>query len=141
MASVNSVFLIGGVGKDPDIRSMPSGDQVASLSVATTDKWKDKDGNAQERTEWHNVRVFGYAVGFVAKHVAKGTQVAVQGKLRTDEYNGKKYTKILVDRGGNIQVLSGWKDSDKSGYDVKSDPQYTGSQKVEDDPYGDDIPF
>lgn len=148
MASVNSVFLIGGIGKDPEVREFQSGDKVVSLSVATTEKWKDRDGNKQERVDWHNVSVFGHAVDFVTKYIAKGTQVAVQGKLRTDKHNDKYYTKVIVDRGGSIQVLSGWKESDNSGYDVQGDPQYTGSTKprqVNDESYDDfgdeSIPF
>lgn len=131
MASVNSVFLIGNVGKDPEIKTMPSGDKVANLAVATSEKWKDKDGNKQERTDWHTVSVFGPSVGFVERYISKGTSVAVQGKIRTEKYNDKYYTKILVDRGGNIQVLSGWKESGN-----------TGSRQVnDDDPFSDSIPF
>jgi len=82
-ASVNKVILIGNIGKDPEVRYMTSGDPVATVSLATTDTWKDKEGAKQERTEWHRVVFFGKLAQIVADYVKKGMSIYVEGALRT----------------------------------------------------------
>lgn len=88
MASLNKVTLIGFLGKDPEI-SNHNGTAIAKFSLATTEKWKDQYGNKQERTEWHNVTFFGRTADVVAKYIRKGSQVYVEGSLRTNKYTGK----------------------------------------------------
>jgi single-strand DNA-binding protein len=94
VSSLNSVQLIGRLGKEPESRAMPSGSTVCNLSIATTEKWKDKQsGQPQERTEWHRVVVFGRSGDACAEYLSKGDLVFVQGGIRT-----RKYTKDGVER-------------------------------------------
>lgn len=109
--SLNSVHLIGFVGKDPSIRYMPNGDPVAELSVATTESRTDKQsGERKEFTEWHRVKIFGKNLieNFVSKYVKKGSQVHIEGRLSTREYEDKNdHIKRWVTeiRANTIQLL------------------------------------
>jgi len=109
MSSVNKVILVGNLGKDPETRTFPSGDQVANVSIATTDKWKDKQsGEPREHTEWHRLVFNGRLAEIAAQYLRKGSQIYVEGQLRTRtwEQDGvKKYaTEIRVD---SMQMLGG----------------------------------
>jgi single-strand DNA-binding protein len=86
---LNQVILIGNCGKDPEIRSTPSGAQVASFSVATSEKWTDKDGQKHEKTDWANIQAWRTAAEYVEKNVRKGMRVAIVGKLRTSTWEDK----------------------------------------------------
>ena len=107
MASVNKVILIGNLGADPEIRYMPSGEAVANLRLATTDNWKDKDGNKQETTEWHRVAFFGRQAEVCGQYLKKGSQIYVEGSLRTRKWQDKegqeRYTTEI--RGDRMQML------------------------------------
>ena len=92
MLNVNRVTLLGHVGRDPEFHSNAGGDRAARFSLATTERWKNRDGEAQERTEWHRVIVFGGAVGVVERLVRKGTAVLVEGRLTVREYTDKEDT-------------------------------------------------
>lgn len=93
MSSLNKVMLIGNVGRDPEIRSTQSGDKIAQLSIATSETWKDRSGERQERTEWHRVVVFNErAVGFIEQYVAKGAKLYVEGQLQTRKWTDNKGT-------------------------------------------------
>ena len=103
MASVNKVILIGNVGRDPEIRYMPSGDAMVNLSLATTDTWKDKTGEKQEKTEWHRVVIFGKTAEIAGQYLRKGSQIYIEGRLQTRKWTDKegqeKYTtEIVADR-------------------------------------------
>ncbi|HXZ97467.1 MAG TPA: single-stranded DNA-binding protein [Burkholderiales bacterium] len=103
MASVNKVIIIGNLGRDPDVRYMPDGGAVANISVATTDTWKDKSGEKQERTEWHRVAFFGKLAEIAGEYLKKGSQVYVEGSLRTRKWQDKEgqeryTTEIVADR-------------------------------------------
>lgn len=88
MASVNKVLIIGNLGRDPEVRSFPSGDRVANVTVATTDTWKDKEsGERREATEWHRVVFRGGLAGVVEKYLRKGSQVYVEGSIKSRKYN------------------------------------------------------
>lgn len=90
MASVNKVILVGNLGRDPEVRYMPSGDAVANIAVATTDKWKDKQsGEQKEQTEWHRVSFFGKLAEIAGQYLHKGSQVYIEGKLQTRKYADK----------------------------------------------------
>lgn len=107
MASVNNVLIIGNVGQDPETRFLPSGDAVTNLSVATTDTWKDKQGEKQEHTEWHRVATFGKTAEFAGEYVKKGSLIYVFGKLKTRKWQDKEgkdrySTEIIADR---VQLL------------------------------------
>ena len=82
---INKVILVGNLGKDPETRYMPSGSAVTNLTLATSESWKDKQtGDQQERTEWHKVAMFGRLAEIAAEYLRKGSQVYIEGKLRTD---------------------------------------------------------
>jgi single-strand DNA-binding protein len=103
MASVNKVILIGNVGRDPETRYMPSGDAIVNLSLATTDTWKDKNGEKQERTEWHRVAFFGKTAEIAGQYLRKGSQVYIEGRLQTRKWTDKEgqeryTTEIVADR-------------------------------------------
>jgi len=108
MASVNKVIIVGNLGKDPEMRSFPNGDQVANITVATTDKWKDKaSGEMKEATEWHRVAFNGRLAEIVGQYLRKGSQVYVEGSLRTrkwtDQSGVEKYTTEI--RADQMQML------------------------------------
>lgn len=87
MASVNKVIIVGNLGRDPEIRTFPSGDQVANVTIATTDKWKDKQtGEMKEATEWHRVTFNGRLAEIAGQYLRKGSQVYVEGSLRTRKW-------------------------------------------------------
>ena len=104
MASVNKVIVVGNLGRDPEMRTFPSGDQVANVTVATTDRWKDKQsGEMREATEWHRLVFNGRLAEIAAQYLRKGSQIYVEGQIRTRKYNDKdgveKYaTDIRVDQ-------------------------------------------
>ncbi|MBO0943847.1 single-stranded DNA-binding protein [Acidovorax temperans] len=113
MASINKVIIVGNLGRDPEMRTFPSGDQVANVTIATTDKWKDKQtGEMREATEWHRVVFNGRLAEIVGQYLRKGSQVYVEGSLRTRKWQGQdgqdRYTtEIVVDINGNMQLLGG----------------------------------
>lgn len=147
MASLNKVMLIGNLGRDPEIRYMPSGDAMANLNLATTDTWKDKTGEKQERTEWHRIVMFGKLAEIAGEYLKKGSQVYIEGRLQTrkwtDKSNVERYTtEIVSDRmqmlggraGGSNYESAGAKDNE---YDnTSSTKSNTGFDDMEDD-----IPF
>ena len=100
MASINKVMLIGNLGKDPEIRYMPSGDAIANLTLATTENWKDKAGEKQEKTEWHRVSMFGRLAEIAGEYLKKGSSVYIEGKLQTRKWQDKegndRYTTEIV---------------------------------------------
>jgi single-strand DNA-binding protein len=103
MASVNKVILIGNLGRDPEVRYLPSGDAVANITIATTETWKDKGGEKQEQTEWHRVAMFGKTAEIAGEYLKKGSQVYIEGKLQTRKWTDKdgqeRYTtEIRADR-------------------------------------------
>ena len=118
MASVNKVIVVGNVGRDPETRTFPSGDMVANVSVATTDKWKDKQtGEMKEATEWHRLVFNGRLAEIAGQYIRKGSQIYVEGSLRTrkwtDQAGVEKYsTEIRVD---SLQLLGGRQDSQQGG--------------------------
>jgi single-strand DNA-binding protein len=107
---VNKVILVGNLGADPETRSMPSGMTVTNIRIATSESWKDKaSGAQQERTEWHSVALFGRLGEIAAEYLRKGSQVFVEGKLRTRKWQDKQgndrfTTEIIAD---NMQMLGG----------------------------------
>ena len=125
MASVNKVILVGNLGKDPEVRYMPSGEAITNITVATTDSWKDKQGEKQERTEWHRVAFFGKLAEIAGEYLKKGSQVYVEGRLQTRKWQDKEgqdryTTEIVADR---MQMLGG-----RSGGGMSSMDRDSGSQ-------------
>jgi single-strand DNA-binding protein len=118
MASVNKVIIVGNLGRDPEMRYTPSGDAITTISVATTDSWKDKaTGEKKETTEWHRITFFGKLAEIAGQYLTKGFSVYVEGSLRTRKYTDKddieKYaTDIKADV---LQMLSGGPNSNSTG--------------------------
>ncbi|MGH8169752.1 MAG: single-stranded DNA-binding protein [Steroidobacteraceae bacterium] len=107
---VNKVILIGHLGADPETRAMPSGSSVANLRIATTESWRDKQsGEQQERTEWHRVALFGRLAEIAGEYLHKGSQVYIEGSLRTrkwqDKQGNERYSTEIV--GNEMQMLGG----------------------------------
>ena len=141
---VNKVILVGNLGRDPELRSTPSGQQVASFSLATNRKWKDRDGNRQEQTEWHNIVCWGRQAEIAGQYLTKGRQIFVEGRIQTqsweDRQSGeKKYrTEIVCE---NFQMLGQRGDQPESGGyrpEEQISPPPSDSGGTADD---DDIPF
>ena len=126
MASVNKVILVGNLGRDPEMRSFPSGDQVANVTLATTDKWKDKQsGEPREHTEWHRLVFNGRLAEIAGQYLRKGSQIYVEGSIRTrkwqDQATGQdRYaTEVRVDQMqmlGSRQGMGGPSDDGGGGY-------------------------
>ncbi len=109
MASVNKVILLGNLGRDPETRYTTGGDAVTNLRIATSEQWKDKNGEKQEKTEWHQVVLFGRQAEIAGEYLKKGRSVYIEGRLQTRKYTDKegveKYsTEIVADR---MQLLGG----------------------------------
>ena len=109
--TLNKVFLVGRLGKDPEIRFSGDGNAIANFSIATNETWKNKEGNQEEKTDWHNIVVFGAsAEKYIQPYVKKGTLVSVEGKLQTrdweDKDGNKRYTtEVVADLYGGVQIL------------------------------------
>lgn len=109
---INKVILVGNLGQDPEVRYMPNGNAVTNITVATSDSWKDQQGQQQERTEWHRVVFFGKLAEIAGEYLRKGSQVYLEGKLQTrkwkDQSGADRYsTEIVVDMNGTMQMLGG----------------------------------
>ena len=154
MASVNKAILIGNLGKDPEVRYMPSGEAIANITLATTDTWKDKSGEKQERTEWHRVSFFGRQAEVVGEYLKKGSQIYVEGRIQTRKWQDKEgqdryTTEIVADRmqmlggkssgGGSFEVVENRPAASSGGAaaTAKAAPAAKGSF----DNFDDDIPF
>lgn len=139
---VNKVILVGNLGRDPEVRSTPSGQSVANFTLATSRRWNDRDGNRQEQTEWHRIVCWGRQAEVAGEYLTKGKQIYVEGRLQTrsweDKQSGEKRytTEVICD---NFQMLGRRDDSTGGSYGSQSEPQ----SEVADAPGApdDDIPF
>jgi single-strand DNA-binding protein len=151
MASVNKVIIVGNLGADPETRYLPSGEAVASIRVATTDKWKDKaSGEMKEATEWHRISFFGRLAEIAGEYLKKGSQVYIEGRLRTRKFQDKETgkdrysTEITADRMQMLGSRSGAgepreeRDAAPKG-EAKGAPAKKPAGKFDD--MEDDIPF
>jgi single-strand DNA-binding protein len=142
---INKVILVGNCGKDPETRYMPSGGAVTKISIATSDAWKDKQtGEQKERTEWHNVVFFGRLGEIAGEYLRKGSQVYVEGSLRTNKWQDKsgndRYTTEIV--ASEMQMLGGRPSGDSyapSQESAASRPEPAAA--MVEDGFDDDIPF
>jgi single-strand DNA-binding protein len=160
MASVNKVILLGNLGRDPETRYTTGGDAVTNLRIATSEQWKDKSGEKQERTEWHSVVLFGRQAEVAGEYLKKGRSVYIEGRLQTRKYTDKegveKYsTEIVADRmqllggrgegggdaefGGSATSGGGGQRRDSSAGSAGGKP--AGGAKKGVDDFDDDIPF
>ena len=137
MRGVNKAIIVGNLGQDPQTRYMPSGSAVTNISIATSEKWKDKQtGEPRERTEWHRVAAFGRLAEIMAEYLRKGSQVYIEGKLRTRKWDkdGQTHytTEIIADQ---MQMLGG-----KQNQQQPSTAPAKSGQPGPDD-FDDDVPF
>lgn len=165
MASLNKVILIGNLGRDPEVRYMPNGEAVCNFSIATSDSWKDKQGQKQERTEWHNIVMYRRLAEIAGEYLKKGSSVYLEGRIQTRKWQDKntgqdRYTTEIV--ADQMQMLGGKSGGgaapmgDNGGYDdfnqeyapqAASAPQSSAPQqskpapKKDFDDFEDDIPF
>jgi single-strand DNA-binding protein len=160
MASVNKVILIGNLGRDPETRYTTGGDAVTNLRLATTETWKDKSGEKQEKTEWHTVVLFGRQAEIAGEYLKKGRSVYIEGRLQTRKYTDKegveKYSTEVV--GDRMQLLGSREGGGAGGGDAEfsSAPSgagarpggggnapkpAAGAKKSNTDDFDDDIPF
>jgi single-strand DNA-binding protein len=159
MAGVNKVILVGNLGDDPESRSLNNGGEVVNMRVATSENWKDKDGNRQERTEWHRVVIFNENLGRVAKsYLRKGSKVYLEGQIQTrkwqDQSGADRYsTEIVLQRfrgelvlldsrggGGGGDDFGGGHESGGSSFGGGSRPQSRPAPAFDSD-LDDDVPF
>jgi len=144
---VNKVILVGNLGKDPEVRYMPSGNAVANVTLATTDSWKDKQsGEKQERTEWHNIVFYNRLAEIVGEYLKKGSQVYVEGSLRTRKWQDKsgndRYTTEVI--ANEMQMLGsrgGSADYSKSAASAPAPAPSKAAATAGGDDFDDDIPF
>ena len=141
MASLNKVMLIGNLGKDPEVRFTASGQAVASFSLATSEKFKGKSGEWEERTEWHNITLWGKLAEIAGEYLSKGKTIYVEGRLQTRKWQDKsgndRYTTDIV--GDKMQMLSA--KGERSSGEPSSTPKAGGSNYEEPPFQDDDIPF
>lgn len=125
MASVNKVIILGNLGRDPETRYMPSGDAMTSITVATTESWKDKaTGEKKEQTEWHRITFFGKLAEIAGQYLKKGSQVYVEGSLRTRKYTDKDgVEKYATDVKAETMQLLGGRQSPGGGEGVDDENQ------------------
>ncbi|HUR35819.1 MAG TPA: single-stranded DNA-binding protein [Vicinamibacterales bacterium] len=151
MGSVNKVILVGNLGRDAEVRYTPGGAAVARFSIATTEVWNDKSGQRQERTEWHNIDLWGKQAESLSEYLVKGKQVYIEGRLQTDEYTDKdgikrKSTKVRCER---VVLLGsgGGRSGGSGGYDRGAGAERGGQaaptshEDVSEPLTDDDIPF
>jgi single-strand DNA-binding protein len=155
MASVNKVILLGNLGRDPETRYTTGGDPVTNLRIATSEQWKDKSGEKQERTEWHTVVLFGRQAEVAGEYLKKGRSVYIEGRLQTRKWQDKdgqdRYsTEIVADR---MQLIGSARDAGGGDVELGSAPSRGGAaagggapkgggaKKGATDELDDDIPF
>jgi len=134
--SLNKVILIGNLGKDPEVRSIPNGSTVANFSIATTERYTDKQGQKVDKTEWHRIVFFGKVAEIAGKYLKKGSMVCIEGKIVTRSYDKdgvKIYTTEII--GNELRMLGG-KQQDNSGFEA-APASYQSSTPQPDD----DLPF
>jgi single-strand DNA-binding protein len=137
---INKVIIVGNLGADPDTRYMPSGDPVTNIRVATSESWKDKQtGDKKEATEWHSIVFFGKLAEIAAEYLRKGSQVYVEGKLKTRKWQDKegkdRYSTEIV--AGELQMLGGKPQGERTERSAPAEQQAENAGAE----FDDDIPF
>jgi single-strand DNA-binding protein len=142
MASVNKWIGIGNLGRDPEVRYMPSGEAACNFSIACTDTWKDKSGQKQERTEWVRITIFGKLADIAGQYLKKGSSVYLEGRLQTRKWVDKgteterQMTEVIADR---MQMLGGRQDQESARSEPQPRTNEQNSSGFED--FESDIPF
>ncbi len=155
---LNKVQLIGNLGKDPEVKYMPSGDAVTNITIATTEKWKDKNsGEKKEKTEWHRVVFFGKPAEIIGQYCKKGSKIYIEGKLQTRKWQGQdgqdRYTTEIVVQGyqgsfelldakpANLAPVQTQVPAHVAQAPAQAAPAQDYAQAQDDDSWGQDIPF
>lgn len=149
MAGINKVIIVGNLGNDPEIRTMPTGEQVANITVATSESWTDKNtGEKKTQTEWHRIVLYRRLAEITAQYLTKGSQVYIEGRLKTRKWqdsNGQdRYTTEI--QGDNLQMLGGRQDAAQNQPPKQQDKQQKAQSKPQQseppmDAFDDNIPF
>jgi single-strand DNA-binding protein len=137
--SVNKVIIVGRLGADPELKTLGSGQAVANFNLATSENWVDRDGQKQERTEWHRIVVWGKLAEICRQYLSKGRQVFVEGKLQTrsweDQQGQKRYTTEIV--ASNVQFIGGANDRPQASQsqgggamDFSPEPSFDSSEEI-----------
>ncbi|MCG8994233.1 single-stranded DNA-binding protein [Laribacter hongkongensis] len=124
MASVNKVILVGNLGRDPEVRYMPNGEAVCTFSIATTDSWKDKNGQKQERTEWHNIILYRRLAEIAGEYLKKGRPVYIEGRIQSRKYTGKDGVELTAFEilATELQMLGSREESGANTRTERSEP-------------------
>ena len=134
---INKVILLGNVGADPEVRALEGGKKVARIRVATTERYTDQQGNKQELTEWHSVTLWGGLADVADNYLHKGSQVYIEGKIRTREYEAKGEKRYATEIMANdMKLLGRPKDANEAPQAVAPAPQAPATP-----PYSDNLPF
>ena len=145
MAGINKVIIVGFLGNDPDVRTMPNGELVANITVATSESWTDKNtGERKETTEWHRIVLYRRLAEIAGQYLTKGSQVYIEGRLKTRKWqdsNGQdRYTTEI--QGDNLQMLGGRQDEPKQqAKSSKAKPEPLSAIAEQGDSFDDNIPF
>ena len=144
MAGINKVIIVGNLGNDPEIRTMPNGEMIANISVATSESWTDKNtGEKKTQTEWHRIVLYRRLAEIAGQYLTKGSQVYIEGRLRTRKWqdgNGQdRYTTEI--QGDNLQMLGGRQDEPKQAKLSKAKPETLSAIAEQGDSFDDNIPF
>lgn len=139
MAGVNKVILIGNLGKDPEVRHLENGAAVANFPIATTESYKDKNGNRQDQTEWHNIVLWRGLAEIAEKYLRKGNQIYIEGKLRSRSWEDKEgNTRYITEVVGDNMTMLGGRPSDQSNTPSNDNNKETNIPQEDE---SDDLPF
>jgi len=145
MAGVNKVILVGNLGADPEVKTLESGTKVATIRLATTERYKDRDGNPQEKTEWHNVVLWRGLAEITEKYLKKGRQVYIEGSLQTrkwtDQSGADRYTTEIIAREMNMLGGTGGGNADSSPASGSASHQVSEPPQQAIGEIDDDLPF
>ena len=146
--SVNKVILVGRLGRDPETRYMPNGDAITNFSLATDEQWRDRNGERQTRTEWHNVSLYGKLGEIASQYLRKGSQVFIEGKIQSRKYTDKDGIERMAYNiiGNEMKMLGNRNDGSDSGNNNAAPPTSNAPPQHESttapiDDIDDDIPF
>lgn len=140
MSGINKAIIVGNLGQDPELKYLPNGDAVCNFTVATSESWKDRDGNQQERTEWHRIVAFRRLAEICGEYLKKGKQVYIEGRIQTrsweDKDGVKRYTTEIV---ANQMQMLGRRDEETGGEVTSPPPDESSVPPAKDDE--NDLPF
>ena len=144
--SVNKVILVGRLGRDPEVRYLPNGEAVANFGVATSEQWKDRNGERQERTEWHNITMYRRLAEIAGDYLRKGQEVYIEGKIQSRKYTGKDGVERTAYEiiASEMKMIGGKGDSSSSAVQDEPKPQPGQREQVSApsvDDLSDDVPF